>query len=320
MLIINNNHIDVYYVSTTVRYVDVVIKRERFVPAPVVKVDQNPLTRVIGHLAHDSETNAEKGNDTAAEAQHMDDLVFENRNQEYGAYVLRKQYLENVYKGLFVTIIVALIIIFFPAMLKFFKSDELTDKAPLRKLVYSELTAPPPIDKPKPPPPQIQLPKLQKVIKFVPPKVVKESVTEEVPTIKELRENETAAVAVDGVQEVIFDEPAAEVVEEADEVYMVVEQQPEFEGGYEAMLAFIKKNMIYPANARRMQIDGTVHVSFIVSKTGEISEVKVLRGIMTECDNEAVRVVKMMPPWKPGKQNGKPVFVRFIMPIKFRLH
>jgi protein TonB len=290
------------------------------VPIPVVKVDQNPLTRVIGHLAHDSETNAQKGND-ATDAQHLDDLVFENRNQEYGAYVLRKQYLENVYKGLLVTLIVAFIVIFFPAMLKFFKREETIDKAPLRKLVYSELTAPPPIDKPKPPPPQIQLPKLQKVIKFVPPKIVKESVTEEVPTIKELRENETAAVAVDGVQEIVFDEPVAEVVEAAaDEVYMVVEQQPEFEGGYEAMLSFIKKNMVYPANARRMQIDGTVHVSFIVSKTGEISDVKVLRGIMTDCDNEAVRVVKMMPRWKPGKQNGKPVYVRFIMPIKFRLN
>jgi protein TonB len=108
-------------------------------------------------------------------------------------------------------------------------------------------------------------------------------------------------------------------VEEVEEIYTVVEQLPEFEGGYEAMMNFIKKNMVYPPSARRMQIEGTVHVSFIVSKTGAISDVKILRGIQTECDREAVRVVGMMPPWKPGKQNGKPVTVRFIMPLKFRM-
>lgn len=69
-----------------------------------------------------------------------------------------------------------------------------------------------------------------------------------------------------------------------------------------------------------MQIEGTVHVSFIVSKNGSISDVKVLRGISSECDKEAVRVVQMMPAWKPGKQNGRNVNVRFILPLKFRLN
>jgi len=86
------------------------------------------------------------------------------------------------------------------------------------------------------------------------------------------------------------------------------------------MMRFIKQNMQYPPNARRMKIEGTVHVSFVVSKTGSISDVKVLRGIMTECDREAVRVVQMMPTWNPGKQNGRNVSVRFIMPLKFRLN
>jgi protein TonB len=77
--------------------------------------------------------------------------------------------------------------------------------------------------------------------------------------------------------------------------------------------------MQYPANARRIKIEGTIHVSFIVSKTGEISDVSIMRGIMTECDREAVRVVTMMPPWNPGKQNGRNVNVRFLLPLKFRL-
>jgi protein TonB len=166
------------------------------------------------------------------------------------------------------------------------------------------------------------LPKLQKVIKFVPPKVVKEEVVEEIPTIEEIKQNEVAAVEIEGPTEVVFEEPVKEVVVEEDEnkIFTVVEQNPEFVGGYEAMMNFIRKNMRYPASARRMGVDGTVYVSFVVDKTGSISEVKTIRGISADCDKEAMRVVSMMPAWKPGKQNGKPVFVRFVLPIKFKLN
>jgi protein TonB len=259
--------------------------------------------------------------DGPASPQTWDEMVFENRNQDYGAYVIRKGYSNAVTVGLGVTLLVVLFIIFYPTLVKIFGGTEEVVKTPPRKLVYTELSAPPSIDKPKPPPPQIQLPRLQKVIKFVPPRVVKDEIIEEVPTIQEIKENQTGAVAVEAPAEIIFDEPVEEIiVEDEDQLFTVVDQQPEFEGGYEAMMAFIKQNMKYPANARRMQIEGTVHVSFIVSKTGSISEVKVLRGIMTECDREAVRVVQLMPAWKPGKQNGKNVNVRFILPLKFRLN
>lgn len=256
---------------------------------------------------------------TEEESVSFDDIVFQNRNRDYGAYVLRKTYIRNVGIGLVITTILVALIILSPAIVKLFSSDEPVVQPPPRKMVYSELTAPPPIDKPKPPPPQVQLPKLKQVVKFVPPKVVKETVVEEVPTIEEIKQNEVAAVAVEGVTDVVFDEPAPEIIEESNEIFTVVEQQPEFAGGYEAMMLFIQRNMVYPAAARRMGIDGTVHVSFVVSKTGEISDIKVLRGISTECDKEAVRVISMMPPWIPGRQNGHPVNVRFIMPLKFRL-
>jgi protein TonB len=213
-----------------------------------------------------------------------------------------------------------LFIIYFPAIVALFKSEEVVEKAPPKKLVYTELSAPPPIDKPKPPPPQIQLPKLQKVIKFVPPKVVKEEVVEEVPTIEEIKQNEVAAVEVEGPTEVVFEEPVEEVVVDDNQIFTVVEQQPEFQGGYEAMMNFIKKNMRYPASARRMGVDGTVYVQFVVGKDGAITEVKTIRGISADCDKEAERVVNMMPPWKPGRQNGKPVFVRFVLPIRFKLN
>jgi TonB family protein len=105
-----------------------------------------------------------------------------------------------------------------------------------------------------------------------------------------------------------------------DRLIMVVEEQPEFEGGYEAIMDFIRKNKRNPASARRMGIDGTVYVSFVVRKNGTIDDVKVLRGISADCDKEAVRVVQMMPPWKPGGQNGKAVDVRLNLPIKFHLN
>ncbi len=250
-----------------------------------------------------------------------EDVVFENRNQAYGAYVLRRLYSKNVLLGLLFTAILVTLVIYSPQIYEMFKSEEIVEAPPPRKLIYTELSAPPPIDKPKPPPPQVQLPKLQKVIKFVPPKVVKEQVVEEVPTIEEIKQNEVAAVEVEGPTEVVFEEPAPVVVEEdVNKIFMVVEQQPEFEGGYEAMMNFIRKNMRYPASARRMGIDGTVYVTFVVGRDGSINDVRVLRGISADCDKEAVRVVQMMPKWKPGKQNGKAVLVRFNLPIKFQLN
>ena len=254
-------------------------------------------------------------------AQRWDDIVFENRNQEYGAYPLRQRYSFNILLGVAITFLTVAFVLALPTLSGWFMNEPDTKIAIPKKLVYTELMAPPPIDKQKPLPPKVLLPKLQKVIKFVPPRVVKEQVVDEVPTIDDLKVNEVAAVAVDGDTDIVFDEPVEEVVaENPDEIFTVVEQQPEFAGGYDALTAFLKTNMQYPKLARKMGIEGTVHVSFLVSKTGSISEVKVLRGISAECDKEAIRVVEKMPAWTPGKQNGHPVHVRLVMPLKFRLN
>lgn len=110
-----------------------------------------------------------------------------------------------------------------------------------------------------------------------------------------------------------------EVVEEEEEIFIVVETQPEFPGGEEARLKFIGSNIKYPQVARELGVSGTVYVEFIVGKDGKISDAKIVRGIGSGCDEEALRVVKMFPNWKPGKQRGKAVSVRFRMPIKFTL-
>ena len=288
------------------------MNRQDYISSPMINVDR---TSVAGGAE-----NVYAGRASEAREISFDDIVFENRNQEYGAYVLRKGYLRNVGIGLVITTLIVVLIVLSPAILRFFMPEDPVVKTVPRKLVYSELSAPPSIDKPKPPPPQVKLPQLRKVIKFVPPKVVRETVVEEVPTIEQIKENEVAAVAVEGETDIIFDEPAPEIIEESNEIFTVVEQQPEFAGGYEAMMHFIQRNMVYPPAARRMGIDGTVHASFVVSKTGEISDIQILRGISSECDKEAIRVIALMPKWIPGRQNGHPVNVRFIMPLKFRLN
>jgi periplasmic protein TonB len=255
------------------------------------------------------------------ESRSWDDIVFENRNQEYGAYTLRKGYANSVTIGFGTTLLILLMILLSGPIAAWLRGKDTSEVPVPRKLVYTELSAPPPIDKPKPPPPQIQLPRLQKVIKFVPPKVVKEQVVDEAPTIEEIKHNETSSVAVEGPVTVVFEEPVEEVIAaDENEIFTVVEQDPQYPGGYDAMMTFVKQNMKYPANARRLNIEGTVYVGFVVNKDGSISDVKVLRGIMTECDNEAVRVIRMMPAWKPGKQNGRNVNVRYTVPLKFRMN
>ena len=104
-----------------------------------------------------------------------------------------------------------------------------------------------------------------------------------------------------------------------DETFQIVEKMPEFPGGEKALLNFIAENVVYPQSAKDKNISGRVFVTFVVEKDGSVSDVKLLRGIGKECDEEAMRVVKAMPKWKPGMNEGKPVRVSYALPIHFRL-
>jgi protein TonB len=104
-----------------------------------------------------------------------------------------------------------------------------------------------------------------------------------------------------------------------DKVLEKAEVMPEYPGGDQAMMDFVAKNVQYPQEARDKEISGRVLVSFIVEKDGSIADVKVVKGIGGGCDEEAVRVVKAMPKWKPGKDKGKPVRVSYMMPFTFKL-
>ena len=122
--------------------------------------------------------------------------------------------------------------------------------------------------------------------------------------------------------EVIEEYVAPEVEEEEvveQEIFQIVEEMPAYPGGDQKMMEYIAKNIKYPQIARESGIQGRVFVGFVVEPDGSVSNVKIMRGIGGGCDEEAMRVVKSMPKWKPGKQRGKPVRVSYTLPVNFKL-
>ncbi len=106
---------------------------------------------------------------------------------------------------------------------------------------------------------------------------------------------------------------------EEHEIFIVVEDAPNYPGGEVARIKFLQENIRYPQMARESGIQGTVFLQFVVERDGSVTDIKVLRGIGGGCDEEAIRVLKLMPKWNPGKQRGRPVRVQFTMPIRFTL-
>ncbi|HBG70155.1 MAG TPA: hypothetical protein DDX57_05145 [Bacteroidales bacterium] len=106
----------------------------------------------------------------------------------------------------------------------------------------------------------------------------------------------------------------------SEDIYTITETQPEFPGGVDALMTFLKNNIKYPLAARNNEIQGTVYITYIIEPDGELSNIKVLKGIGGGCDEEAIRVISLMPAWKPGTQRGKPVRAYFNLPIQFILN
>ncbi len=121
----------------------------------------------------------------------------------------------------------------------------------------------------------------------------------------------------------VIEEYVAPVIEEEEvveqEVFTIVEEMPSFPGGEQKLLEYVAKNTKYPQIARESGIQGRVFVNFVVEPDGRVSNVKVVRGIGGGCDEEAIRVIKSLPKWKPGKQRGKAVRVSYNLPVNFKL-
>ena len=158
----------------------------------------------------------------------------------------------------------------------------------------------PPVQAPKPQVTQIQV-------------VDNEAEVEDLDIDAEIDQNEI-------IEEYTYEAPEIEEEDiQEEEIFLSVEENPEFPGGPAKLLEYVQKNLKYPMMARESDIQGRVFVGFVVEKDGSISNVRVLRGIGGGCDEEAVRVVQSLPKFKPGKQRGNPVRVQYTLPIVFKL-
>ncbi|MDB5233062.1 MAG: energy transducer TonB [Hymenobacter sp.] len=263
----------------------------------------------------------------------LNDIVFEGRNKAYGAYVLRRLYQRHVTRALIIATAVFALLVFFPLIAQYLK-DKMPAE-PKKNLQENVLMDAPPLDdtKPPPPPPPPEAPpppppKLT-TIKFTPPVVKKDEEVkkEEVPDQEELKDKTVATVTVKGNTDAPDltelsgegDKVVEEVVE--NKVYTYVEQMPTLPGGggNGAIVAAIQKATKYPPLALRNQVEGRIFVSFTVNAQGDVSDVKVVKGLGSGLDEETIRAVKTLPKFIPGKQNGRAVSVSFTVPITFKI-
>lgn len=264
------------------------------------------------------------------------ELVFANRNHEYGAYELRKNYSHTLNKALIAASFLFTSVICLPMLLYHLKEkpaamSDFPVLPPMKETVVdlSRIKQVEPAEAaPKAEPVKI------KTTRFVPPRVVVASqVTEEMPEIRALQATTIATHTQEGIEVASSISPVqtdgtggnGNSVNGSDnsgndvEVFVTVEKFPEFQGGMEGFAKYLRKNLRYPASAAESNISGRVYLSFIVEKDGSLTDIKVLKGIGFGCDEEAVRVLKKSPAWTPGIQNKQKVRVQYTLPIVFSL-
>jgi protein TonB len=242
----------------------------------------------------------------------FDEIIFENRNKTYGAYNLRKQYKSAASISILGGIALSTILISALSL-----TTEKGTAGPQPIAVMVELTDP---IVPKIVPPS--LPKApdnqSNVIRNLKPEVTDDTsqVTHFIPTTEEIYNNTQNGVNVDTFQTTII---AETVIPKEPEPFIFVEEMPEFPGGLPALMKFIGDNLKYPEEAISTNIQGKVFLKFVVNPDGSADRISVIRGVDPLLDNEATRVAKMLPKFKPGKQGGIPVPVWFVLPVNFKL-
>jgi protein TonB len=249
------------------------------------------------------------------------DLVFVNRNKSYGAYSLRNEYDKRM---MIITFSLLLLISVLFGAWRIYKSiPEVVPPAP--PVDTTQMTIPaPPVDDVPPPPPEDIPPPVEETVAFMPPIVVDIPVEDEVPIQEEVEQTKVDVKTQEGEGDE-FAPPAEDgppVVETKEpEPETFVDEEAEFPGGYQGMMAFIQKNLVYPETAIENNVQGKCFLRFVVSVNGNISNVTVTKGVpdCPECDKAAIKAIKAMPNWKPGKLNGRSVSSYCSIPINFAI-
>ena len=263
------------------------------------------------------------------------DLVFEGKNQAYGAYQLRRETGKRNLWALLtmaaIAVLIALVVFVNGVVQNAMKSNvaietdvELTKLAE-KKEAKVERKETPQLEK-------VEVEKVKSSVKFTAPEIKKDDEVkpeEEIKSQDDLSKTNTAIGAFDVKGN---DEAAGEVLkakeviaqpeppkEEETQVFDVVEQMRSFPGGQSALFQWLSSNIKYPVVAEENGVQGRVIVTFVVERDGSITDVKVVKSVDPSLDKEAVRVTKAMPKWIPGKQNGSAVRVKYTLPVTFRL-
>ncbi|MBO2010438.1 energy transducer TonB [Siccationidurans soli] len=270
----------------------------------------------------------------------LDDIVFDGRNRHYGAYELRALYQRHMTRALIIATAVCALLLVFPLVAQLLKKDVVTVVPPI--IVESNptiidmpeelkvLPPPPAASRPAVPPPQP--PTVQDIVPVV---TTDDKVTpnDKVPDQSELVDAKPGLVtqigeigadpnaSLDDLK--IGTGPGGDVTGETvtEKPYFYVEQMPQLPGGggQAAIVAAIQKAARYPGEALRNQVEGKVFVSFVVNPLGEVTDVKVIKGLGAGLDEETIRAVKTLPRFIPGKQNGRAVSVAYTVPISFKI-
>lgn len=251
------------------------------------------------------------------------DIVFSDRNKEFGAYEIRKNYDRNLILILFGVVATIGLVYGTYLFIKSLPEDEV-ELPPVDTTLFT--IEAPPLDEEVPPPPPIEeeIPvQMEKTVEFLPPVVTDEQVDTPPPIQEAMTDTKASTTTNDKETETFLPPPVQEKkqVEEKEEILTFVAEEASFPGGTAEMMKYLAKNIKYPEVAIQAGIQGKVTLRFVVGKDGNIENVTVARGVpgCPECDKEAVRVVKSMPNWKPAKNDGKVVKSYFNLPVTFKL-
>ena len=269
------------------------------------------------------------------------EMVFAGKNKEYGAYQLRKGTSGRNIKALLILIIAAALVGGFLAWKVIEQKQAEEQQAYMEAMELAKLQEQAKKEKKKPEPikPKVEqkkeIPVARETQKFTAPVIKKDELVKEENQVKQMDQldekvavgNENKEGVKDRTVEAVRNDiavaapppPPAPKPEVSNKVFEVVEEMPSFPGGAVALNAFLSSNTKYPVVAQENGVQGRVIVGFVVERDGSISDVKVLRSVDPSLDREATRVVKSMPKWTPGKQNGSTVRVKYTVPVVFRL-
>jgi protein TonB len=242
----------------------------------------------------------------------FDEIIFENRNKAYGAYVLRKKYKSatsiSILGGIAFSIMLMMAISFTT------EKGTASDGPKSVVIVISDPLIPEKIKVPEMKPPAA----LTDVARNLKPEVTEDTtqITTDIPTTDEIARTITDGDINDTVT---FIEPSDPVIQPEEKIFIVVEESPEYPGGLPELMKFVNQNIVYPYEAQVNNIQGKVILKFVVNTDGSVDRIDLLRSIDPLLDNEAIRVVRSLPKFRPGKQGGVPVRVWFSLPVSFKI-